>query len=347
MRRYPQSGTVGPSRYTADEYPSVPASRYHTSDRCPVSGSWIDWPCVEQLICTTSFARSERTLLPVAVGASRTATAQSPPLQVACTVKEAALAGVVGAIIVVTGAVDAVVVELSLLAVVDTLERDCVPSSRPTSATAPAAAATTRRTTTTAMTTMRFRDLRAAGLPWAPSAVVATAADSARVRSSRSLREVRELSTPNAAFSNDATQSLSSVRESCPESDSLPTPGNRTLPSRFSQVRGIPRSGSGSGSGDGECRTRGYLPNIASLLREHAGVRVMNPDASRSARSGRRSSRGHRLVTTAVYGPVSFTPARLRSAGSNGRPRRPAPGSIVWRYAYRSGHDERATATEG
>ncbi len=182
---------------------------------------------MEQLICTTSPERNEATFLPAVVGASRITTAHSGPLQLEWTVKGTGLAVVVGAIVVVTGALAAVIVELSL-AVVDALDLDRVPSSRPTSATPAAAAATTRRTTTAASITMRFRDLRAAGLRRAGSVVVVvvvTAADSARGRSSGSLREVREreLSTPNAAFSKDAIQSLSSVRESRPVSDSLPT----------------------------------------------------------------------------------------------------------------------------
>jgi hypothetical protein len=190
----------------------VPASRYHTSDCCPVSLSAIRSPCVEQEICTTSPERRERTVLAAVLGRSRIATAQSRPPQLEWTVKEVgALGAGAGAMVVVISARGAVDVEASLLAVGATSGLDFAPSLRPMAATTPTAA-TPSRTTIAAKTRTRLRDRPAAGISPKTSAAAGATLEARWVRSSASVRNAGDLSTPNAAFSNATIRSPASTR---------------------------------------------------------------------------------------------------------------------------------------
>src|SRR5215216_1688979 len=190
----------------------MPASRYHTSDSCPMSLSSIRSPWVEQLICTTSPERRERTVLAAVLGRSRTATAQSPPPQ--RTVKAiGSLRGGAAAMVVVTSAGGAVDVVTSLLAAGATRGLDFAPLSRPMAATTPTAAVPSRTTTAAKMRT-RLGDRRAGGVSTKVSVGAGTTLEAARVRAPASVWNVDELSTPNAAFSNAAIRSPASARVS-------------------------------------------------------------------------------------------------------------------------------------
>jgi hypothetical protein len=190
------------------------ARRYHTSDCCPVSRSSIRSPCVEQEICTTSPERRERTAVAAVLGRSRTATSQSRPPQLEWTVKEiGALGAGAGAMVVATSARDAVEVEAWLLVSGATCGLDLPPSFRPT-ADATATAATPSRTTTAAKTRNRLRDRSAGGVSPKASAVAGTTTETAWVRSSVSVLNAGESSTPNADFSNAMIRSPASARVS-------------------------------------------------------------------------------------------------------------------------------------